>query len=102
MPLPQSPMGAKRAFLLVTVVAAIFGGTVGYRAASNEVSGKAIYQKDPRRPSSAPIPPPELVTRQSSPAKFHQVTNMLWAVSGFSLVVAVISFRCYRGLDDCL
>ena len=42
-------MGAKRAFLLVTVVAAIFGGTVGYRAASNEVSGKAIYQKDPRR-----------------------------------------------------
>ncbi len=102
MPDPESPMGAKRGFLLLMIVAAVFGGIAGYRAASNEVSGTAIYQKDPSRPSSAPIAPPELVTRRSSPARFHQVTNLLWFESGFALVVAVISFKCYRSLDDCL
>ena len=102
MPLPESPLSAKRAFLLLAVVATIFGGIVGYRAVSNEVSGIAVHQEDPLRHSSGPRIPPELVTRQSSPTKFHRVTNLLWAVSGFSLVVAVISFRCYRSLDDCL
>ena len=102
MPLPESPVSAKRVFLLLAVVATIFGGIVGYRAASNEVSGVALYQEDPPRHSSGPRIPPKLVTRKSSPAKFHQVTNSLWAVSGFSLVVAVISFRCYRSLDDSL
>ena len=102
MPFPETPVGAKRAFLLLAIVAGIFGGAVGYRAACNELSGTAVFQKDPSRPSSEPITPPELVTRRSSPEKFHHVTNWLWTVSGFSLVVAVLSFKGYRGLDDCL
>ena len=102
MPSLKPLVDAKGACLLVTIIATIFGGIVGYLAASNELSGTAIYQKDPTRPSSSPIPLPELVTRQSSPAKFHEATNFLWAVSGFSFLVSVISFAFYRRLDDCV
>jgi len=73
---------------LVTAIAAIFFCAVfGYQAASNEITGKAIYHKLVVRGSL-----PEPVTREASPAKFREATNLLWGLSIFCAFVSVGGF----------
>ena len=89
---------ARRGFLLMAVVAAIVAGVVAYQAASNEITGQAIYSKLTGPRTSVPV----LVTRQSDPSKFREVTNFRWGMSLLCLGVAVVAFRLYRKLDDCV
>ncbi len=41
----------------------------------------------------------EKVTREDSPLKFREATNLIWGLSGFCLVVSVASFWFYRKVD---
>jgi hypothetical protein len=68
---------------------------IGYNAATNEFSGTAVYHITKERRIT-----PVFVTRQSDPKKFRQATNMLWAVSGFFLVISAISFKFYWSLAE--
>jgi hypothetical protein len=68
--------------LFASIGALICGAAIAYVAASNEITGTATYQPGTRGPS-------KIVTRQDSPAKFREVANFRWAMSGVSLVVGV-------------
>jgi len=72
---------------------------MGYHAASNEISGTAIWRKSSGWKGMGRTPA-EFVTREGSPAKFHQATNFMWGVSGLCLIVAATAFTLYRKLDD--
>ena len=95
-PLPPSPLDARRGFLLLAIGAFIVAGLLAYQAASNEITGQAIYHKRTGYRSSKAV----LVTRQNDPDKFHKVTNFRWGISILCLSVAAVSFTLFRKLDD--
>lgn len=80
--------------LFVAIGALICAGFLAWQAASNELSGTAIYRGVGRGSRV------ELVTRQLSPAKFREATNFLWAGSIVALFAGVVAFNLYRKLDD--
>lgn len=77
----------------VAIAALICSGAFAYHAASNELTGKATYQPGIRGSAT--------VTREGSPSKFREVTNLRWGESGFCLVVSVVGFIFYRKLACC-
>jgi hypothetical protein len=87
-----SSVSAKASFLAVGTL--ICFRVFAYRAASNEITGRASYQPGFR---GAII----TVTRTNSPSLFRQVTNWNWAVSGFCLIVSAGGFVYARKADDC-
>jgi hypothetical protein len=82
--------------LFAAIGAVVLGGVLGCQAASNEVSGTAIYHHGFGRRSRS-----ELVTREVSPAKFREATNVLWAGSIICVLGGAIAFGFSRKLDDC-
>jgi hypothetical protein len=93
LPVMGAPTLAAKAFFLA-VGALVCSGAFGYRATSNEITGKAIYVQGKAKIVT--------VTRQDSPAKFREVTNVSWAISGFCLIVSGLGFDYSRNLDDCV
>ena len=91
-----SPRNVRRAALVLGIGAIVFSGVAAYRAISYEVAGRAIYRSGLGRTSSR-----EPVTRGESPSKFREATNIMWATSGFPLVVGAVGFAFYRKIDDC-
>jgi hypothetical protein len=87
-----TPTMARKAFF-AAIGALICSGILAYWAASNELSGSATYHPGIRGRSVT-------VTRQDSPSKFREVTNITWGESGFCLVISVVGFTFYRKLDD--
>jgi len=81
--------------LVVAISTIICSTVIGYYAASNEFTGTAVYHATKERRIT-----PVFVTRQSDPKKFRQATNMLWAVSGFFLMISAISFKFYWSLAE--
>ena len=90
-----SPSASGKAFF-VGIGAVVLSGVLGYRAASNEVSGTATYHHGLGRGSWS-----EQVTRGASPAKFREATNFLWAGSIFCVLGGALAFGFSRKLDDC-
>ena len=41
----------------------------------------------------------EVFTREDSPSKFREATNIRWGLSGFCLIVSVVSFKYYRKIE---
>jgi hypothetical protein len=79
--------------LSVAVGALIASGVFAYLAASNEVTGTATYQSGIRGSLVT-------VTRQASPAKFREVTNLRWGISGFCLLASVVGFVLCRKFEE--
>ena len=80
---------------LVPIVALILGGVLAYQAVSSEITGKTsrgVGRSGAWRRN-------EVFTREDSPSKFREATNFLWGLSGFCLIVSVVSFRYYRKID---
>jgi hypothetical protein len=90
-----SPSASGKA-LFAAIGGLVLSGVFGYQAASNEISGTAIYHQGFRRGSRS-----EHVTREASPAKFREATNFLWAGSIICVLGGAITFRFSRKLDDC-
>ena len=80
--------------LFLSVGALILSGVLGYRAASNEITGTATCYPSGWKPA-------ERVIRENSPAKFREATNFLWAGSIVCAVAGIVIFRLSRKLDDC-
>ncbi len=81
--------------LFVAIGALILGGLLGYQAISNEVTGTATYRHGFGRGSWS-----EQVTRDNSPVKFRQATNLLWAGSMLCVLAGSVAFILSRKLDD--
>jgi hypothetical protein len=95
MAIALSPSASGKA-LFAVIGFVILSGVLGVRAASNEISGNAIYHHGFGRRSRS-----EQVTRDISPAKFREATNFLWAGSIICVLAGAIAFRFSRKLDDC-
>ena len=95
MAIALSPSASGKA-LFTAIGALVLSGVFGYKAASNEVSGTAIYHHGVGRRSRS-----EQVTREASPAKFREATNFLWAGSIVCVLGGAIAFHFSRKLDDC-
>ncbi len=91
----SSPTHVRRVALAVVLGGLLVCGLNAYRAASNEVTGKAVYSIGTRRTGRS-----EHVTRESSPDKFRQATNFIWVSSVFWLMVSIGAFLFYRKIDD--
>ena len=93
--LDKSPGSARRRAIFVAIVALFLSGIFAYEAGSNEITGKAtpgvgrgrLWRRN------------EVFTREDSPSKFREATNLLWGLSGFCLIVSVVSLKCYRKID---
>src|SRR5512133_2962880 len=96
--LPSSPVDARRGLLLLAVAATIVAGIMTYQAASNEITGEAIYHKPTGAKSSVAVH----ISKESDPSRFRKVTNFRWGMSVICLSVAVVGFTLYRKLDDCV
>jgi hypothetical protein len=81
--------------LVVAISTIICSTVIGYYAASNEFTGTAVYHATKERRIT-----PVFVTRHSDPKHFRQATNVLWAVSGFFLLISAISFKFHRSLAE--
>jgi hypothetical protein len=88
--------GASGKALFVAIGALILGVVLGYKAASNEATGTAVYHY----PRGVRTDPSEEVTRAGSPAKFREATNLLWTGSVLAMTGAAVAFCFYRKLDD--
>ncbi|MDB6111421.1 MAG: hypothetical protein JWR69_3171, partial [Pedosphaera sp.] len=93
MAITLAPTLAGKAFFAASG-ALICSGVVAYHATSNEFTGKAVYHEWVGLGSTS-----EPVTRESSPVKFRQATNLLWGVSGLCLMIAAAGFLFYRAFD---
>lgn len=89
-----SPRFVRRVALLVTIGAAVLGGVLIYKAASNEIAGAATYYNGRKSDRG------EAVTRESSPAKFRSATNAFWVAGSLCLVASAIGCLFFRKLDD--
>jgi len=90
----MSPTETGKAFF-INLGAIICAGLFAYNASTDEFTGKAVYITWlGRHPTS------EAVTRESSPVKFRQATNLLWAGGICAFGVAAISFIYYRRSDE--
>ena len=89
-----SPTQAGKAFF-ISLGAIICAAVFTYNAASNEFTGKATYIEILGRHMRT-----ELVARASSPEKFRQATNLLWAGGICAFGVAAVSFIYYRRSDE--
>ena len=76
----------------LSIGALLCSGVFAYFAASNELTGTATYQPGIRGRLVS-------VTRQEAPAKFREVTNFRWGVSGFFLLAGVVGFVLCRKLE---
>lgn len=94
----MSPGAVRRRAIFVAIGALIIGGILAYNAASNEVTGEATYGYGFGRGGAWRRN--EKVTREDSPAKFREATNLWWGLSGFCLIVSVASFWFYRKIDE--
>jgi hypothetical protein len=88
-----APTFAAKVFFLA-VGALVCSGAFGYRATSNEITGKATYVQGKAKIVT--------VTRDDSRSKFREVTNVSWAISGFCLIVSGLGFVYSRKLHDVL
>ena len=79
---------------LVPILALFFSGVLAYEAVSNEITGKATSRLG-RRYSGRN----EVFTREDSPSKFREATNIRWGLSGFCLIVSVVNFKYYRKIE---
>jgi len=78
-------------FLLAVMGALFCSSLLAYHAASNEITGTATYHEFFHRRDKS-----EAVTRDGSPAKFRQATDLLWGASGLFLAGSLINFSIYR------
>jgi hypothetical protein len=81
--------------LFAAIASIICAGTFFYHAASNEITGTAVY-----RNFAVKNAPGEAVTRSASPAKFRQATNLLWALGGLCFISTAVCYAFYHALDD--
>jgi|KBSMisStandDraft_5_1062788.scaffolds.fasta_scaffold890654_2 hypothetical protein len=81
--------------LVVTMAAAVCSGGLVYFAAASEISGKSVYYYMQRR-----VVVGEAVTREASPAKFRQSTNLKWGVGTIAAGIAVAAFLLRRHLEE--
>ncbi len=86
-------LAARLAFLAIGAL--ICSGVLAFKAASNEITGKATYCDIFTRHSHA-----EPVTRQDSPTKFRRATNVLWVGAILCVLGGVWAFSVARRLDD--
>jgi hypothetical protein len=77
--------------LFIAIGALVCCAALSYQAALNEVTGRAIYHHGFGRGSRS-----EPVTREDSPAKFREATNLIWGFSIASALVGVCGFIYYR------
>jgi hypothetical protein len=91
-----SALRAKLGFLLVAIVCCGVSAVIAYKAIGCAASGTAIY----REPSGPKGSIARVVTRESAPSEFRQVTDQLWASSILLIAVGAISFLMYRKIDD--
>ena len=90
----------KKLALLFAVGGIILGGIFGYHAISGEISGKttaysfsgSAFHRDRGKFIT--------VSRESSQTEFRQANNLLWGMSGFCIIAAVVGVVFYRGMDD--
>lgn len=94
MAIALSPSASGKA-LFVAIGALILGGVLGYQAVSNELSGTATYHRGGGRGSRS-----EQVTREGSPTKFREATNLLWGGSLLCVLGGSAAFILSRKLDD--
>lgn len=94
MAIALSPSSAGRA-LLAAIGALVVSGVLAYHAITNEFTGEATYLHGFGRGSWS-----ERVTKDSSPAKFREATNLLWTGSILVLATAIGLFTLRRKLDD--
>ena len=94
MAIALSPTAAGKA-LFVAIGALALCGVLAYNAASNEITGQATYHHGLGRGSRS-----EPVTREASPAKFREATNLLWGWSILSLLAGAVAFTLSRKFDD--
>jgi hypothetical protein len=92
--LALSPDSSAR-FLIGTIGAIICGSFFAYQAGANEITGRAVYHHGYGRSSW-----PEPVTREESPAKFREATNLKWTLSIFCLGIGTVTFLFHRRLED--
>ena len=81
--------------ILTAVVAVIWSGIFAYQATTNEITGQAVYWHGLGIGSRK-----EPVTREMSPAKFREATNLKWALSIVCVSVGVGAFLFYRKSGD--
>src|SRR5205809_5843383 len=95
-----SPRSVRTRAIVVAIGGLIIGGILAYHAASNEVTGTATYRTYSRGVYRGSGGRSEKVTREDSPSKFREATNLLWGLRGFCLIVSVASLWFYRKLDE--
>ena len=88
------------AVLLACIAAVCVAVVLGYNAASNEITGRAVYHewtasagKGGGRLTSLPV------TRVDSPKRFRGATNHLWAGAIVFCTAGAGLFFLYRKLD---
>ena len=84
---------ASTRFLIIAIGAIICSSVLAYHAASNEITGQAVYYRGWRSGQ-------EPVTREECPAKFREATNLKWALSIFCAGIGTITFMFRRRLED--
>jgi hypothetical protein len=74
----------------IAIGAGIMAGIELYHALSSEVSGQVIYEQ------GAKFRKVELVTRQTDPARFHQLVHTSFAFGGICLGISMTGLAvCY-------
>ena len=97
LPLLSAPR-AKLGFLLIAILCCVLSAAIAYKALDCAVSGTAIY----RTPSGPRGSIARIVTRESAPSEFRQVTDHLWGSSTLFIAVGAVSYLMYRKIDDIL
>ena len=92
-----SPTKAGKIFF-VALGLLLGSGGLAFQAASNEITGKATYYHPGVGRNFVRS---ESVTKETSPAKFRDASNLLWGGSILGLLAGVAFLRLSRKLDDC-
>jgi len=90
----------KRLSLFFAVGGIILSAILGYYAISGEITGKTTAYSFSggrfHRGRGTLI----TVSRESTPTEFRQANDLLWGMTGFCIIAAVVGVVFYRGLDD--
>ena len=81
--------------LIIGIAAFIASGLFAWKATTNERTGNAVYTLGFGRGATH-----EQVTRESSPKKFREATNLIWGFSVFSAAVGVAAVLFYKKSDS--
>ena len=88
--LALSPEWSTRA-LIIGIAAFIGSGLFAWKAIANERTGTAVYTLGFGRGATH-----EQVTRESSPEKFREATDLIWGFSVISAAVGVAAVLFYK------